>query len=108
LPQQLVFSINLDEVLPEGLDIYLRIPEVCSALAELSGGTNVRLRRLRPSVFPAHEMPVPSMATQLKIREVYQRTHSLKIKYATIRRANVALLPATLERLFLTEVSDHA
>lgn len=99
-PEFPVFSINTEEVLPEVLDIYFRTPEVWPALAELSGGTNVRRRRLQPSAFLSYEIPVPSMATQLKIREIYQRTQTLKTKHTAIRKANAALLPATLERVF--------
>lgn len=99
-PEFPVFSINTGEVLPELLDIYFRTPEVWPALAELSGGTNVRRRRLQPSAFLNYEMPVPSMTTQLKLREAYRRTQALKAKHAAIREANAALLPATLERVF--------
>jgi type I restriction enzyme S subunit len=99
-PEFPVFGINTDEVLPEILDIYFRTPEVWPALAELSGGTNVRRRRLQPSAFLRYEMPVPPMATQLKVREAFRRSQDLKTKHAAIRQANAALLPATLERLF--------
>lgn len=107
-PEFPVFSINTAEVLPELLDIYFRTPEVWPALAELSGGTNIRRRRLQPSAFLSYEMPVPSMATQLKIREVHQRTQALKAKYTAIREANAALLPATLERVFSAGAPAHA
>jgi type I restriction enzyme S subunit len=99
-PEFPVFSINTDEVLPELLDIYFRTPEVWPGLAELSGGTNVRRRRLQPSAFLSYQMPIPSMATQLKLREVFKRTQALKAKHAAIRAANAALLPALLERVF--------
>jgi type I restriction enzyme S subunit len=99
-PEFPVFSINTDEVLPELLDIYFRTPEVWPELAELSGGTNVRRRRLQPSAFLSYQIPVPSMATQLKLREVFRRTLVLKTKHTAIREANAALLPATLERVF--------
>lgn len=99
-PEFPVFGINTDEVLPEILDIYFRSPEVWPALAELSGGTNVRRRRLQPSAFLRYQMPVPPMATQLKVREAFRRTQALKSKHSAIRQANAALLPATLERLF--------
>ncbi|MDO4683826.1 MAG: restriction endonuclease subunit S [Lautropia sp.] len=99
-PEFPVFSINTDEVLPELLDIYFRTPEVWPELAELSGGTNVRRRRLQPSAFLSYQMPVPSMATQLKLREIFRRTQALKAKHTAIREANAALLPATLERVF--------
>lgn len=99
-PEFPVFSINTDEVLPELLDTYFRTPEVWPELAELSGGTNVRRRRLQPSAFLTYEIPIPSMTTQLKLREVVRRTQALKAKYTAIREANAALLPATLERVF--------
>lgn len=99
-PEFPVFSINTEEVLPELLDVYFRTPEVWPALADLSGGTNVRRRRLQPSAFLTYKMPVPPMAMQLKIREIYQRTEILKAKHKAIREANSALLPATLERVF--------
>jgi len=103
-PEFPVFGINTDEVLPEILDIYFRTPEVWPALAELSGGTNVRRRRLQPSAFLRYEMPVPPMATQLKVREAFRRSQDLKTKHAALRQANAALLPATLERLFAGSV----
>lgn len=99
-PEFPVFTVNTDAVLPEVLDIYFRTPEVWPALAEISGGTNMRRRRLQPSSFLAYEMPVPSMATQFKLRELRARTEKLKAQHAAIREANQALIPATLERAF--------
>lgn len=99
-PEFPVFSINTQAVLPEVLDIYFRTPEIWPALAEISGGTNVRRRRLQPSAFLCYEMPVPSMATQLKLRDLHRHAQALKTKHAAIRKANAALLPATLERVF--------
>jgi len=99
-PEFPVFTVNTEAVLPEVLDIYFRTPDVWPALAEISGGTNARRRRLQPSAFLSYEMPVPSMAKQLELRAIYQHTQALKAKHAAIRQANAALLPATLERLF--------
>lgn len=99
-PEFPVFTVDTDAVLPEVLDIYFRTPEVWPALAEVSGGTNMRRRRLQPSAFLNYEMPVPSMPMQRKLREIHRRAHSLKAKHAAIREANQALLPSTLERVF--------
>lgn len=99
-PEFPVFTVNTDAVLPEVLDIYFRTPEVWPQIAEISGGTNVRRRRVQPSAFLNYEMPLPSMRTQLKLRELYRRTQALKARHATIREANHALIPATLERVF--------
>lgn len=102
-PEFPVFAINTDEVLPEVLDIYFRTPEIWPVLAEISGGTNARRRRLQPSTFLNYQMPVPPMDTQLKLREVHRQTQALKAKHAAIRQANAALIPATLERVFGAE-----
>lgn len=99
-PEFPVFTVNTEAVLPEVLDIYFRTPAVWPALAEISGGTNARRRRLQPASFLSYAMPVPSMAKQLELRAIYQHTQALKAKHAAIRRANAALLPATLERVF--------
>ena len=102
-PEFPVFTINTDEVLPEVLDIYFRTPEIWPVLAEISGGTNARRRRLQPSTFLNYQMPVPLMDTQLTLREVHRQTQALKAKHAAIRQANAALIPATLERVFGAE-----
>lgn len=102
-PEFPVFTVNTEAVLPEVLDIYFRTPDVWPTLAEISGGTNARRRRLQPSAFLSYEMPVPSMAKQLEIRAIYQHTQALKAKHAAIRMANTVLLPATLERIFQTQ-----
>lgn len=99
-PEFPVFTVNTEAVLPEVLDIYFRTPDVWPALAEISGGTNARRRRLQPSAFLNYEMPVPSMAKQLELRAIYLHTQALKAKHSAIRQANAALLPATLERVF--------
>lgn len=107
-PEFPVFTVNTQAVLPEVMDIYFRTPEVWPELAEISGGTNMRRRRLQPSAFLAYQMPLPSMSSQLKLREIFRHTKELKTKHAAIRAANAALLPATLERLFQSGVVAHA
>jgi type I restriction enzyme S subunit len=99
-PEFPVFTVNTEVVLPEILDIYFRTPSVWPELAALSGGTNVRRRRIQPSAFLDYEMPLPPMPIQRKVRELYKRTSALKYRHATLRKSNAALLPATLERLF--------
>ena len=105
-PEFPVFTINTDEVLPEVLDIYFRTPEIWPVLAEISGGTNARRRRLQPSTFLNYQMPVPPMDTQLKLRELHRHTQALRAKHAAIRQANAALIPATLERVFGVEPTE--
>lgn len=104
-PEFPVFSVNAEAVLPEVLDIYFRTPDVWPALAEISGGTNARRRRLQPSTFLSYEMPLPSMAKQIELSAIHRHVEALKAKHATIRQANAALLPATRERIFHTEAT---
>jgi len=106
-PEFPVFTIDTDEVLPEIIDIYFRTPSVWPELAGISGGTNVRRRRLQPSAFLNYEMPIPPMSTQLKIREMHRRVQQLKTSHKAIREANQALIPATLERIFSSEGHQH-
>lgn len=107
-PKFPAFTINTAVMLPEIMDIYFRTPGVWPELAEISGGTNMRRRRLQPSAFLSYEMPVPSMSSQLELREIFRHTKELKTKHAAIRAANAALLPATLERVFQFEVTAYA
>ncbi len=104
-PEFPVFTVDTEAVLPEVLDIYFRTPDIWPTLAEISGGTNARRRRLQPATFLSYEMPVPSMARQLELRAIYERTQLLKTKHAAIRQTNAALLPATLERVFQSEAT---
>lgn len=106
-PKFPAFTINTAVMLPEIMDIYFRTPGVWPELAKISGGTNMRRRRLQPSAFLSYEMPVPSMSSQLELRDIPAHKR-LKTKHAAIRAANAALLPATLERVFQFEDTAHA
>ena len=99
-PEFPVFTVNTESVLPEVLDIYFRTPSVWSELAALSGGTNLRRRRLQPSDFLEYKMSVPPMPVQTKLRDLKVSIAALKAKHAAIRQSNTALVPATLERIF--------
>jgi type I restriction enzyme S subunit len=99
-PEFPVFTVNADAVLPEVLDIYFRTPTIWPELSALSGGTNLRRRRLQPSTFLTYEMVVPPMPIQRKVQDLNRRVAALKARHATLRESNAALLPATLERVF--------
>jgi type I restriction enzyme S subunit len=73
-----VFEIDQSKALPETLDVYFRTPFIWPILAGTSSGTNVRRRRLNPKDFLAFEMPLPSMSTQRRLREVKARVDALK------------------------------
>jgi type I restriction enzyme, S subunit len=99
-PEYPVFTIDTERVLPEVLEVYYRTPSVWPIIGGASTGTNVRRRRLHPLAFLNLRMPVPPMATQVKIRKVRQAFESV----AAIRRDSAAevkaLLGAVLNRAF--------
>ena len=73
-----VFEVNEDLVLHEVLDIYFRTPSVWQDVAGASTGTNVRRRRLNPESFLNYAIPLPSRATQLKVRKVTAEVDAMK------------------------------
>lgn len=74
-----------------------------SQLKEATRGVGARRERTRPEQFLNIELPLPAVEDQLRTVEILRRQLPLKAKHATIREANAALLPATLERVFATD-----
>jgi type I restriction enzyme S subunit len=99
-----VFEVNEDRVVHEVLDIYFRTPSVWQDVAGASTGTNVRRRRLNPESFLNYAIPLPSRATQLKVRKVMAEVDALKRLQAATSAELDALLPAILDRAFKGEL----
>lgn len=99
-----VFEVNTAKVLPEVLDVYFRTPSVWPKLSGASTGTNVRRRRLNPSDFLRYKFPLPSMATQLCLRDVRRHTDEAKKHQESSARELKAMLPAILDRAFRGEL----
>lgn len=78
-----------------------------SQLQDATRGVGARRERTRPEQFLNIELPMPHIDDQLRIVEILKRQAPLKAKHTAIREANAALLPATLERLFSTGLTDH-
>jgi type I restriction enzyme, S subunit len=95
-----VFEANELRVLPEVLDTYFRNPAVWPSLAGASTGTNVRRRRLNPKDLLNYKMPLPSRATQERLREVRGKLDALKRLKAETSAELDALLPSILEKAF--------
>lgn len=73
-----------------------------------SPGTADRNRTLSLGNLAKIEVPTPPLATQQSFNRLQAEIAALKAKHAAIRQANAALLPATLERVFSTEVTVRA
>jgi type I restriction enzyme, S subunit len=103
-PEFPIFEVDESRELPETLDVYVRTPAIWPQLAGASTGTNVRRRRLNPAEFLAHQMPLPPMPVQKKLREVRSGTTALRQLRAESQAELDALLPAILDRAFRGEL----
>jgi type I restriction enzyme S subunit len=103
-PEFPVFEIDQQHVLPETLDVYFRMPSVWSAVSGASTGTNVRRRRLNPADFLAFVIPLPSMKTQKRLREVKIRVDLMSQLQSETSAELDALLPSILDKAFKGEL----
>jgi type I restriction enzyme S subunit len=99
-----VFEVLEDQVLPEVLDTYFRSPSVWPEISGSSTGTNVRRRRLNPRDFLNYKMPLPSRATQERLRRVRAQMDALKNLQAKTAAELDALLPSILDKAFKGEL----
>lgn len=99
-PEFPVFEVDENRVLPETLDVYFRTPSIWSLLSGASTGTNVRRRRLNPKDFLNFKVTLPTMQTQLRLRQIIQKTEALKrLQMETEAELN-AMLPSVLDKAF--------
>lgn len=99
-PEFPIFEVIENRVLPEVLDVYFRTPAAWSQVAGESTGTNVRRRRLNPKDFLSYKIPLPSMQSQLLLRQVMQHVDSLKRLQAETAVELDAMLPSILAKAF--------
>jgi type I restriction enzyme S subunit len=99
-PEFPIFEVIEDRVLPETLDVYFRTPAVWPQVAGESTGTNVRRRRLNPKDFLSYRIPLPSMQSQLRLRQVMQHVEGLKRLQAETAAELNAMLPSILDKAF--------
>ena len=95
-----VFEILEDRVLPEVLDTYFGSPHVWPELSGSSTGTNVRRRRLNPSDFLNHKIPLPSWTTQERLRAIRSKVDALTQIRAKTSAELDALLRSFLDKAF--------
>lgn len=65
-----------------------------------SKGVGDRRLRIQPEHILARKIWLPPRAEQSRVERIYDLHFELKARHATIRQANDALVPATLERVF--------
>ncbi len=103
-PEFPIFEVMEDLVLPETLDVYFRTPSVWPQIAGESTGTNVRRRRLNPKDFLSYRIPLPSMQSQLRLRQVMQQVDGLRRLQAETAAELNAMLPSILDKAFKGEL----
>lgn len=85
----------------EFLRYYFLTDDGMLKIREASPGGAGRNRTLGLEKLMAIEVPMPSLKAQQTFDQLQMEIAALKAKHAAIRETNSALLPATLERLFL-------
>ena len=86
------------------LAYYLLTNDGLEKIGLASPGTADRNRTLSLGCLGKIEVPLPRLAAQAAFNRLQTEVAALKDKHIAIRQANAALLPATLERIFQTEV----
>lgn len=99
---------NPKVAVPDFLWYYFTTPDGFDKVYAASPGTAARNRTMTAPALMLIEVPCPSLTVQRSFSQLQAQVADLNAKHAAIRRANVALLPATLERVFSTSVPAHA
>lgn len=92
--------VDPDITSPEFLRYYFLTEVGLEKIGEASPGGAGRNRTLGLEKLMAIQVPIPSPATQRTFDVLQTKVAKLKARHATIRQANDALIPATLERVF--------
>lgn len=99
-PEYRTFRCVSDEAALAYIGELVRTPWFWSLLQDATRGVGARRERTRPEQFLNIELPMPPENMQRKVVEILDRQSRLRSRHATIRQANDALIPATLERVF--------
>lgn len=92
--------VDPDVTSPEFLRYYFLTDSGLEKIGEASPGGAGRNRTLGLEKLMAIQVPIPSRSVQRTFDALQVKVAVLKARHATIRQANNALIPATLERVF--------
>lgn len=106
-PEYRTFRCTRNEAFPRYIGELVRTPWFWSLLQNATRGVGARRERTRPEQFLNIELPMPTQKDQQKVVEILTRQAALKIRHDNIRRANDALIPATLDRVFVRGDTGH-
>ena len=91
---------NPTQTSAEFLRYYFLTDDGLLKIGEASPGGAGRNRTLGQEKLMAIEVPIPHLPIQQSFNRLQTEVAALKAQHATLRAANAALLPATLERVF--------
>jgi len=94
------FRLNEDRIINAFLVAYTKSPNVWKQLAVHSKGVGARRERLKPENFLAHEIWLPPLVWQHKIKTTADKLATLKVDRDSTTQQLDALLPAILDRAF--------
>lgn len=98
--RMLTCEAKADCAVPGFLWYYFTTPDGFAKVYAASPGTAARNRTITASALMAIQVPTPPLAIQQFFERLQAEVAALKAEHASIRAANAALLPATLERIF--------
>lgn len=98
--RMLTCEANPDLAVSGFLWYYFTTEEGFSKIYAASPGTAARNRTITALSLMAIDVPLPPLAVQQTFDRLQVEIAALKAKHTSIRQANAALLPATLERVF--------
>lgn len=99
-PEYRTFKCRENQSIPEYLGALVKTEWFWRHLQDATRGVGARRERTRPEQFLNIEIPMPTIADQERIVEIWGKQAQLTERHAAIRQANAALLPTTLERVF--------
>jgi type I restriction enzyme S subunit len=98
--RMLTCEVNADMAVASFIYYYFTTADGYAKIDAASPGTAARNKTLKAPDLMAIEVPVPSLSKQRTFDALQTKVAALKARHATIRKANDALVPATLERVF--------
>ncbi len=98
--RMLTCEVTVDKAVASFLYYYFTTVEGFAKIDAASPGTSARNKTLKAPDLMAIDVPVPALSTQRTFYTVQAKVAELKARHTTIRQANDALIPATLERVF--------
>lgn len=99
-----VFRVKENRVLPETLATYFKNPAIWPKISGVSTGTNVRRRRLNPKEFLRYNFTLPSMQTQVQLREIRVKVACIINDQLGLVRNLESLMPSILAKAFKGEL----